>query len=379
MKHDNNFLQALALIICMLCMLPQSSAQVNFSLNAYSSSHLYWPFADGSYATKGYNSWWVSCSSNCGLHQGDDEYADDWYFKNALSTCGKDFLAPLSGTVIYAGENTAFAPYGKQVVIQSDVNTNFAFRVAHLKSISVALDSYVAAGTKLGEVGETGTSGGCHGHLVLYKNINQSNGITTGLDYLKSGYSPTGTVPANAPPTQFAASYFCDASPPNCPPLLYLTGTISSDTYDAESHIVAKGNIFYNNHVRFNAGQIVSLQPGFVVHKDASLSVYIQPCQTAREANPLLINQHEESAITSYPNPFTDQTTIRYRLANSQAISIYLLNSMGQRVQTLLSSQYQTAGEHELDLNADRLSPGIYICQLIRDGRSETHKIMLSR
>lgn len=131
---------------------------------------LVWPFAD-SYPinyTTGSHGWSMVNGAGGGLHKNSDYFALDWLRPNA-PTCGIDFYAPLSGTVIWTEGNNPQG-YGKQVIIQSDQDTNYAFRIAHLESYSVARGQKVKAGDLIAKIGDTG-NGPCHGHLALYRNI----------------------------------------------------------------------------------------------------------------------------------------------------------------------------------------------------------------
>lgn len=189
-------------------------AQVNFQLSPSGNSHLHWPFLNSSYTSHtcspdgpwscGTGGWHVECGPNCGFHRGSDYYADDWNITGSAD-CGADFLSPLSGTVIYVGWING---YGNQVVVRSNINSNFAFRVTHLESNSVANGQSVSVGTKLGDVGTTGNSSGCHAHCVLYKNITQNYGSNTALSILQQG----GYLGTSGSPNTFAAPFYFDAT-----------------------------------------------------------------------------------------------------------------------------------------------------------------------
>jgi len=180
----------------------------SFSLNSNGDSHIYWPFWNSRYVNseEGTDGWELSCGTDCGWHHKSDYYADDW--KNG--GCGTYFKAPFSGKVIFAGEVTW--GYGKQIIIQSTQNGNFAFRIAHLQGIYVWNGQYVKAGQIIGTVGTTGNSTGCHGHCVLYKNIYKTDDrypSQTGLWRLQRGYGlDSGT---SGGPNKFAAQYYFDA------------------------------------------------------------------------------------------------------------------------------------------------------------------------
>lgn len=172
-----------------------------FQLNSQ-LSHLYWPFADASSwvcaSRNGFRGGWNNPDTGCdggpgsghanGGHDKSELYADDWH-NIVLGSCDRDFLAPLSGTVILGYNNCAHTcttscsnqcckhGFGNQVVIQADGNPGFVFRVAHLKEVYVATGVHVSAGTLIGKVGSSGATKGTapsHAHCVLYKNVNNS-------------------------------------------------------------------------------------------------------------------------------------------------------------------------------------------------------------
>lgn len=145
----------------------KANAGYIFELNESGISHMAWPFLDSSWYNK--NGWW-DAGWNDG-HTYEDIYAQDWNWNSYDDDCGKNVYSPFSGKVIFAGD--ASNGYGNQIVIQSYKSPDFAFRVAHLQTISVFTGDSIEVKTKIGEVGKTGVEDySCHAHSVLYKNIN---------------------------------------------------------------------------------------------------------------------------------------------------------------------------------------------------------------
>lgn len=64
-------------------------------------------------------------------------------------------------------------------------------------------------------------------------------------------------------------------------------------------------------------------------------------------------------SVDAYPNPFNSSTTISYSIANPEYISLFVYNSMGQKVFTLVDS-YMSAGDHTVRFNGNNLASGIY-------------------
>ncbi|KPA17794.1 secreted protein containing Peptidase S8 and S53, subtilisin, kexin, sedolisin [Candidatus Magnetomorum sp. HK-1] len=167
---------------------------------------LSWPFPGSSWSNK--NGWHITNGAGGLSHAGGDYYAQDWNLSGS-SDCGVAFKSPLSGTVIYAGWQSQFAnEIGNQVVIQSNQDTTIAFRVAHLKTISVSKGQHVSPGTILGTIGQTGTGAlyGCHAHCVAYARLNENYNGSPAINRLKYGYSLRFTGPKN----KFAADFAFD-------------------------------------------------------------------------------------------------------------------------------------------------------------------------
>ena len=78
----------------------------------------------------------------------------------------------------------------------------------------------------------------------------------------------------------------------------------------------------------------------------------------------------------NYPNPFNPTTTIRFTLPKRSQAVLSLFNILGQKVYTVLDKEL-SAGEYEVQLNADDLATGIYFYRLVAGDFSETKKLML--
>ena len=99
--------------------------------------------------------------------------------------CNDDLLAAQSGTVIYAGALTSGS---KSVVVRHA--GGYATGATHMNSISVSRGQSVVRGQRLGTVGSTGYSTGCHDHMGLkgsfptWAGVNEfwRDGVGTWLD-----------------------------------------------------------------------------------------------------------------------------------------------------------------------------------------------------
>lgn len=97
-----------------------------------------------------------------------------------------------------------------------------------------------------------------------------------------------------------------------------------------------------------------------------------------------LIEKPSRINLSSYPNPFNPQTTIRYTLPSNDDISVSVYNMKGQHVRSLVNG-YHTHGEYEvtwngLDADGKAVGSGLYFVRLSGKGSAlATKKIILSK
>lgn len=205
-----------------------------------SGCSVYWPF-DNSALTScpavgnstGTNGWNVTCGPGCGGHVNGDQYADDWVRQDQAYnniSMSENFRSPISGTVIVASWFNSgnscnlnnVCSYGRQVVIRSNQNQEFVFRVTHLNSINVSVGTVVNVGHILGTIGNSSCCNMiAHAHCVMYKGI--TNSIVT--TYLENGATPPSSC---AVPWCFDAT---NTSTPVCQSNKFVTGNISSGVH----------------------------------------------------------------------------------------------------------------------------------------------------
>jgi len=79
-----------------------------------------------------------------------------------------------------------------------------------------------------------------------------------------------------------------------------------------------------------------------------------------------------------YPNPFSDNATLRFDLAADAQVAISVRNVLGQ---TLIDRQigHLSAGVHTQQLASDGLAPGIYLVSLLVDGQQHTVRVSVSK
>ena len=80
-------------------------------------------------------------------------------------------------------------------------------------------------------------------------------------------------------------------------------------------------------------------------------------------------------ALTNYPNPFSNFTTIKFSIPDSDITSIRIYNMQGQLIKELTTNFY-TAGEHEITFETNQLKSGQYICKMKSGKYSKSIKLI---
>lgn len=86
--------------------------------------------------------------------------------------------------------------------------------------------------------------------------------------------------------------------------------------------------------------------------------------------------------VTSYPNPFNPETTIRYELPQEADVTVSIYDVSGRLVAVLLRSERQRLGPHRLtwdgrDAQGGRMASGVYFVRVEASGESAGHKLLL--
>ncbi|MBE9483884.1 MAG: T9SS type A sorting domain-containing protein, partial [Bacteroidetes bacterium] len=89
------------------------------------------------------------------------------------------------------------------------------------------------------------------------------------------------------------------------------------------------------------------------------------------EANP----DRVITGISNYPNPFTDQTTIRYTLGEESHMKLVVYDIYGKAVQELVN-EVMPAGTHTITYLAEDLPAGVYFCRMFAGNGVESLSIL---
>jgi peptidyl-prolyl cis-trans isomerase B (cyclophilin B) len=78
-----------------------------------------------------------------------------------------------------------------------------------------------------------------------------------------------------------------------------------------------------------------------------------------------------------YPNPATKAFSITFQLDKAAPLTIMLFNLLGQKVATVISSEYLTSGVHTLPVRCNDLAPGKYLYTIEANSNRLTNCIII--
>jgi len=191
--------------------------------------------------------------------------------------------------------------------------------------------------------------------------------------------------------------------------MLFRTGTVF-DVYDASNQatttfdlggtvgthlnggdIILLSNINYSKFYAFQKGRTewVELTPeGNSLYYSASknTAVVARLSKVYAFAPGVITGIENESGSFSktfqlnpnYPNPFNHSTTILYSIPEPSLVSLKIINSLGEEVLTIISGELK-AGNYTYELNASRLSGGVYFCRMQVGNQTLTKKLVLMK
>lgn len=83
-----------------------------------------------------------------------------------------------------------------------------------------------------------------------------------------------------------------------------------------------------------------------------------------------------ELSLENFPNSFQTSTLITYQLNKNSFVKLEIWNNIGIKIETLVN-EFQSSGKKQIAFNGSNLTPGIYFCKLVADGKTEIKKMML--
>jgi hypothetical protein len=91
-----------------------------------------------------------------------------------------------------------------------------------------------------------------------------------------------------------------------------------------------------------------------------------------------VIKKENAAAISLFPNPAEQNTTLFYTLSDNSFVSVNVYNIYGKKVIKVLNEK-QSPGEHKINLNASTLQNGVYFIEINVNGKLAIKKLVINK
>jgi hypothetical protein len=152
----------------------------------------------------------------------------------------------------------------------------------------------------------------------------------------------------------------------------------SSDHYLAVKFSV-DGNWYYGwirmniSRIGFNGVNIIFTIKDFAYESTPNQPIFFDPNTTTG------INEFPSvNNFSIFPNPFSHTTSVKFNLFRTEKVSLKIFDLNGRLIQTLADNIVEE-GEHQMEINAEKMNAGIYFIQMQTAELSETEKLVIKQ
>lgn len=137
--------------------------------------------------------------------------------------------------------------------------------------------------------------------------------------------------------------------------------------------------------VTFKVDAQNGLALGHIISDDAAIYFDFNAPVITNDAAVLMVGptavsslNNDNVSLSVYPNPASAQATVVYSLKNAGDVQVKLTDVQG-KIFSSTTVANQQAGKHQLNINANNLSNGVYMLQLTTAEQSKTLKLHISK
>jgi len=172
-----------------------------------------------------------------------------------------------------------------------------------------------------------------------------------------------------------------------------ITGTIAYGRHTAQTTIIADGKLAPGSKTVLIAGERIIFKPGFETGPNSELQALIMECETpdypttpvpVPQPNPeepmVDITPHQpigKIGLRVQPNPALSNSRIAFTVPKPGNYSLDIRTVSGRLVQTLSRDQFLPKGQHEKELNVQRLAAGVYFVHFTFEGQKMTERLIV--
>ncbi len=180
----------------------------------------------------------------------------------------------------------------------------------------------------------------------------------------------------------YLQAQFTTAPASACGPNIVIGSPISSAyRYQALQYISGSSTVTVASPqtVEFVAGNYVEMLPGFSATSTGGYFwAYTGPCTSPPPAvpAPIPLVTTPGASVEIFPNPFSNSTTIRYRVTlNGSPVSIAVFSADGNRIAAIKQEAKASAGTYTTEWKTGQLPPGNYLLEISINGQKTVHTV----
>jgi hypothetical protein len=146
-----------------------------------------------------------------------------------------------------------------------------------------------------------------------------------------------------------------------------------TDTLSQPTQVAPTYNIVYYKYDTLDLGYSATSQSATAAMDGGPLGDrrWMQPATSVSDR---VAGTTNAVLFQNYPNPFSDVTTVKFRLERSSHVNLTIYNLVGAQVR-LLSNQDYPAGLHEIRVEKGNLQAGVYFLKLSSRNEAEIIKL----
>ena len=141
---------------------------------------------------------------------------------------------------------------------------------------------------------------------------------------------------------------------------------------------ILKGGMLLTGTTTSNDGDFLGLNK---LEKEGNEDIFVMKLDSNGNLNNTTsINEYSEptTTLSVHPNPFSNSTTVSYKVETPSNVRIELLNTLGQTIE-VLREDYTDIGTYQLPLNISTLSSGMYSIRMISGSMNEVVPVCVVR
>jgi len=155
--------------------------------------------------------------------------------------------------------------------------------------------------------------------------------------------------------------------------------TTITTSIDAADSITSKAVVPNGHSVNYKAGRRIMLLPGFRTEPGSAFYASVGGCDTPEKRIQEEIIDKASIPLRNYPNPFTGQTTIEFKLSKDTPVTLYVSDVTGKQIAVLLNNDQKTEGIHTVTFDSANYPAGMYYYTIQASEYYGTQKMILAK